>query len=74
MYGQLLRGREHSREPQPEHDAPRMATVRAVTDSRLLMIEREEFLAAATGNAGARNEAASLVGRRLAEAAQVSGT
>ena len=55
------------------HDAPRMATVRAVTDSRLLMIERDEFLAAATGNAGARNEAASLVGRRLAEAAQASG-
>jgi MFS family permease len=51
------------------HDAPRMATVRAVTDCRLLTIERDEFLAAATGNSGARDEAAALVERRLAEAA-----
>ena len=51
------------------HDAPRMATVRAVTNSRLLTIERDEFLAAATGNVGARDEAAALVDRRLAEAA-----
>ncbi|HST26093.1 MAG TPA: cyclic nucleotide-binding domain-containing protein [Gaiellaceae bacterium] len=51
------------------HDAPRMATVRAVTGCRLLMIERDEFLAAATGNTGARDEAVQLVDRRLAEAA-----
>jgi len=55
------------------HNAPRMATVRAVSNSRLLMIEREEFLAAATGNTGARDEAARLVGNRLAEAAQATG-
>ena len=55
------------------HDARRMATVRAVTHTRLLMIERDEFLAAATGNTGARSEAANLVGQRLAEAAQASG-
>lgn len=53
------------------HDAPRMATVRAVTDSRVLMIERDEFIAAATGNAGARVEAAKLVEGRLAEASAV---
>ncbi len=50
------------------HNAPRMATVRAVTDSRLLVIERDEFIAAATGNSGARDEAARLVEGRLAEA------
>jgi hypothetical protein len=55
------------------HDAPRMATVRAVTDCFLLAIERDEFLAAATGNTGARDEAARLVERRLAEATAVSG-
>ncbi len=50
------------------HDAPRMATVRTVTDSRLLTIERDEFLAAVTGNAGARDQATMLVELRLAEA------
>ncbi|HEX3455430.1 MAG TPA: cyclic nucleotide-binding domain-containing protein [Gaiellaceae bacterium] len=50
------------------HDAPRMATVRAVVDSRLLTIERDEFIAAVTGNAGARDEADRLVHGRLAEA------
>lgn len=54
------------------HDAPRMATVRAVTDCRLLTIERDEFIAAATGNAGARDEATRLVERRLAEAAEAA--
>jgi MFS family permease len=49
-------------------NAPRMATVRAVVDSRLLTIERDEFLAAVTGNAGAREEAERLVLGRLAEA------
>jgi MFS family permease len=49
-------------------DAPRMATVRAVTPSRLLTIERDEFIAAVTGNAGARDEADRLVHGRLAEA------
>jgi MFS family permease len=55
------------------HDAPRMATVRAVTDSHLLAIERDEFLAAATGNVDARGATAALVDQRLAEAAQASG-
>jgi MFS family permease len=49
-------------------DAPRMASVHAVTDCRLLAIERDEFLAAATGNEAARDAGARLVDRRLAEA------
>jgi MFS family permease len=53
-------------------DAPRMASVHAVTPCRLLAIERDEFIAAATGNAGARDEGKRLVERRLAEAS--SGT
>jgi hypothetical protein len=52
------------------HDAPRMASVHAVTDCRLLAIDRDEFIAAATGNATARDESARLVEGRLAEAGQ----
>jgi MFS family permease len=52
------------------HDAPRMASVHAVTDCDLLVIERDEFIAAATGSAGARDESARLVEGRLAEAGQ----
>ncbi len=48
--------------------APRMATVRAQVPSRLLAIERDEFLAAATGGADARDAAEDLVERRLAVA------
>ena len=55
------------------HSAPRMATVRAVTDCLLLTIERDEFLAAATGNTSARDEAVRLIERRLAEAAAARG-
>jgi Cyclic nucleotide-binding domain/Major Facilitator Superfamily len=54
------------------HDAPRMATVRAVTDCRLLAIERDEFIAAVTGNTGAHDRAAMLVEQRLAEASDAS--
>jgi Cyclic nucleotide-binding domain/Major Facilitator Superfamily len=50
------------------HGADRMATVRAVGRSRLFRIDRDEFLAAATGNAGSRSAAADLVGERLAAA------
>ena len=49
-------------------DAPRMATVRARTSCRLLAIDRDEFIAAATGNAAARDAGARLVERRLTEA------
>jgi CRP-like cAMP-binding protein len=50
------------------HDAPRMATVRAVTVSRLLMIERDEFLAAATGSPSARAASVGLADSRLGNA------
>jgi len=36
------------------HDVPRMATVRAVTDGRLVAIERDSFLIALTGHAPTR--------------------
>ena len=49
------------------HAVPRTATVRAVGPARLLAIERDEFLAAATGGATAREAAEELVTARLAE-------
>ena len=54
------------------HNAPRMATVRAVTNCTLLTIERDEFLAAATGNESARDAAATLIEQRLAEATEAT--
>jgi hypothetical protein len=48
------------------HAAPRMATVRALQPTRLLAIDRDEFLAAATGGAAAREAADELVSTRLA--------
>jgi len=56
------------------HNAPRMATVRALTDCRLLTIDRDEFIAAATGNTGAYDEAERLVEGRLAEARAAAGS
>jgi predicted MFS family arabinose efflux permease len=49
------------------HAVPRTATVRAVGRARLLAIDRDEFLAAATGGATAREAAEELVAGRLAE-------
>jgi hypothetical protein len=46
-------------------DTPRTATVRALVDSRLLAIDRDEFLAAATGSAAAREASDDLVDQRL---------
>jgi hypothetical protein len=48
--------------------APRMATVRALTPTRLLTIDGDEFLAAATGGAAALEAADELVEKRLATA------
>jgi MFS family permease len=50
------------------NDTARMASVRALRNSRLFRIDRDEFLAAATGNAASRSAAADLVGERLAVA------
>jgi predicted MFS family arabinose efflux permease len=49
------------------HVVPRTATVRAVGPARLLAIDGDEFLAAATGGATARDAADELVTARLAE-------
>src|SRR5262249_32468210 len=50
-------------------ETPRTATVRAVTDARLLAIERDEFIVAVSGNDGARQAADALVDGRLARPA-----
>jgi MFS family permease len=55
------------------HQAPRMASVRALTDSRLLQIERDEFLTAATGSPSARDAADQLIDRRLLAAKTAQG-
>jgi predicted MFS family arabinose efflux permease len=47
-------------------DVPRTATVRAQTDVDLLLLERDDFLAAVTGHAGASDVAGQLVLERLA--------
>jgi hypothetical protein len=46
-------------------DAPRSATVRARTDSDLLTLDREEFLAAVTGNADSTAAARAVAAARL---------
>jgi MFS family permease len=48
-------------------DVPRTATVTAVTDTRLLTLEREDFLAAVTGSRRSAAAAHSEIDRRLAE-------
>lgn len=50
------------------HDAPRNATVTAVTQCRLLAIDPDEFLAAATGSPAARAASEDVVARRIAAA------
>jgi MFS family permease len=46
-------------------DIPRTATVKAVDDTKLLALERDEFIAAVTGHAPSREAADALVGARL---------
>jgi MFS family permease len=48
-------------------DVPRTATVTATMDSRLLSLEREEFLGAVTGFARSRSEADRVAAERLIE-------
>jgi CRP-like cAMP-binding protein len=46
-------------------DAPRTATVRAVSDAVLLAIDREPFLTAVTGHAATHNRASSITAAHL---------
>ena len=46
-------------------DIPRTATVTAVDDTKLLALERDEFIAAVTGHAPSREAADAVVGARL---------
>jgi len=47
-------------------DIPRTATVTAIEDTKLLALERDEFIAAVTGHAPSREAADAVVGARLA--------
>lgn len=46
------------------HDVPRTATVRTTVDSRLLVLEREQFLLAVTGHRRSHQRAESVSGER----------
>jgi predicted MFS family arabinose efflux permease len=46
-------------------DVPRTATVRAVEDTTLLALDRDEFIAAVTGHAPSREAADAMIGARL---------
>ena len=48
------------------HDVPRTATVRAITDTRLYALERNDFLAVVTGNPLAGTEAKAVAAARVA--------
>jgi predicted MFS family arabinose efflux permease len=47
-------------------DIPRTGTVKAIENTKLLALERDEFIAAVTGHAPSREAADALVGARLA--------
>jgi MFS family permease len=51
------------------HDVPRTATVKALTDTRLYVLERGDFLAAVTGHSAAHAAAQAVAEERLARAA-----
>jgi hypothetical protein len=46
-------------------DVPRTATVKAIADTELLALERDDFLAAVTGHAASSDAAEAVVGARL---------
>jgi CRP-like cAMP-binding protein len=47
------------------HDVPRTATVTAAEETKLLALERDDFIAAVTGHAPSREAADSIIGERL---------
>ena len=55
------------------HDAPRNATVRALTECSLYRLTRDEFLAAVTGHPESAQRAQALVEERLAHRRRVAG-
>jgi MFS family permease len=54
------------------HDVPRTATVEAAEDTRLLALDRDEFIAAVTGHAPTREAADAVIGARLASVSGVA--
>jgi len=53
-------------------DVPRTATVTALEDTKLLSLERDEFIAAVTGHAPSREAADAVIGARLASVSGVA--
>jgi MFS family permease len=53
-------------------DVPRTATVKAVEETRLLALDRDDFIAAVTGHAPSREAADALIGMRLSPASGVA--
>jgi len=47
-------------------DIPRTATVTSLEETKLLALERDEFIAAVTGHAPSREAADAVIGARLA--------
>jgi hypothetical protein len=46
-------------------DVPRTATIKAIADTKLLALERDDFLAAVTGHAASAEAAEAVIGARL---------
>jgi CRP-like cAMP-binding protein len=53
-------------------DVPRTATVVAAEDTKLLSLERDDFIAAVTGHAPSREAADAVIGARLASVSGVA--
>ena len=54
-------------------DVPRTATVTALVDSRLYVLQRDDFLAAVTGHDAAHSAGQSVADERLARSKDVGG-